>query len=623
MNRYVPLHVHSHYSLLDGLNKSPQIADRIAELELDGCALTEHGNITSSVQHIQAMEKKKLKPIVGCELYLSNQSSFVKEASNRKLFHQVVLAKNKAGWKNLIKMTSESNNPDRLYYRPRLDYKYFEENKPDGIITFSGHLGSRLSNVAQKEGVDAAVKEAEYLRELFGKDNFFIEVQLIDSLLNDDARIVGDQMREVAKRTGIPPVATADSHYCRKEDAEDQRVLLCTNLRTTLAKIQKSFDDDEEVGLSCFFKSNNFHIPSHEEMAQFHTTEELVNTRLISAMCEQYNVLGKPILPPFDCPNGMKPDEYLRHLCRQGWVKKIQSKVDSNEHNTYAERVKYELGVLQGADLSSYFLIIQDIIQFARNNSWMVGPGRGSAAGCLVSYLISITAIDPIKYGLIFERFYNAGRNTAERVSYPDIDVDLPVNKREQIIDYIRQKYGHDKVSQMATFQTMKGRGAFKDVCRAHGSISFEEMGEITQHIPDEARIADELQEMKEETGESSIIRWALENNADKLKQWCYIDSKGNLQGTLSKRFEQAIRLEGTKTAQSKHASGIVIAPSALSEICPMVLDSKSKDKSLIAGMEMADLEALGIIKLDILGLNMLDKVMGIQQILECGDIHD
>ncbi len=247
---------------------------------------------------------------------------------------------------------------------------------------------------------------------------------------------------------------------------------------------------------------------------------------------------------------------------------------------------------------------------------------HNSAAGCLVSYLINITAINPIPYNLLFERFYNAGRNTKDRISYPDIDVDLPKEKREDIIEYIKTKYGHDKVAQMSTFQTMKGRGAFKDVCRAHGGITFEELNEITKFIPDEAAIADDLQEMREETGESSIIRWALENNSKELKDWCYIQKDGSLDGPLAKRFEQAIRLEGTKTAQSKHASGIVIAPESLSDICPMILDSKSKDKSLIAGLEMNDLEALGIIKLDILGLNMLDKIMGIQQILETGDIY-
>jgi DNA polymerase-3 subunit alpha len=242
---------------------------------------------------------------------------------------------------------------------------------------------------------------------------------------------------------------------------------------------------------------------------------------------------------------------------------------------------------------------------------------HNSAAGCLVSYLIGITSIDPIKYGLLFDRFYNAGRNTQGRISMPDIDVDVPINKRENIIEYIKEKYGHDKVSQMITFNTIKGRGALKDVLRVYGNISFEEMNRITKNIPDEAKIADELQEMKEETGESSIIQWALENNVDKLKEWCYYDEKGELQGPLAKRFEQAIRLEGIKSNQSKHAAGIAISSDPLDIVCPMVYDSKNEQ--LIAGMEMQDLESIGIIKFDILGIAYLDKVMLISDLLKEG----
>jgi DNA polymerase-3 subunit alpha len=245
------------------------------------------------------------------------------------------------------------------------------------------------------------------------------------------------------------------------------------------------------------------------------------------------------------------------------------------------------------------------------------GPGRGSAAGCLVSYLIGITSIDPIKYHLLFDRFYNSGRNTKDRVSMPDIDVDVPIEKREDIITYIKNKYGNNQVSQMVTFNTIKGRGAIKDVLRVYGNISFEEMNRITKNIPDEAKIADELQEMKDEYGEASIIRWALENQGEKLKDWCHIDENNELQGPLAKRFEQAIRLEGTKVNQSKHAAGVVIADTDLSTICPTIYDTKTKTK--IAGMEMEDLESIGIVKFDILGVAMLDKIMYISKYLKEG----
>jgi len=243
---------------------------------------------------------------------------------------------------------------------------------------------------------------------------------------------------------------------------------------------------------------------------------------------------------------------------------------------------------------------------------------HNSAAGCLVSYLIGITEINPLKYNLLFERFYNEGRNTTDHISMPDIDVDVPINKRENIIEYIKNKYGKDKVSQMITFNTMKGRGALKEVLRVYGNVTFDEMNKITKFIPDEAKIADELQEMKEDTGEASIIRWALENNVDKLKEWCYISSDGTLMGPLAKRFEQAIRLEGTKSNQSKHAAGVVISSQKLDQMCPMIYDSKNHQS--IAGMEMQDLENLGLIKFDILGVAMLDKIMTVSNILAKGE---
>ena len=289
--------------------------------------------------------------------------------------------------------------------------------------------------------------------------------------------------------------------------------------------------------------------------------------------------------------------------------------MDEADIQNYVNRINYELGVLQGAGLSSYFLIVQDIVRFVRSNGWLPGPGRGSAAGCLVSYLVGITSIDPIKYGLIFDRFYNAGRNTEHHISMPDIDIDVPINKREDIINYIKDTYGQDKVSQMITFNTMKGRGALKDVLRVYDNISFNEMNLITKHIPDEAKIADELQSMKDETGDASIIKWALINNSKELSQWCYLDENDSLQGPLAKRFEQAIRLEGTKTNQSKHAAGIAISSNQLAEICPMVYDTKTKQ--LIAGMEMQDLEYLGIVKFDILGVAVLDKIMTINSLIQ------
>lgn len=624
MKKYTPLHVHSMYSLLDGLSKPTQIADRCEEIGAKSCALTDHGNIAGAIKFYTQMKSKGIKPILGCELYICDQDASLQSKENRSLSHLLVLAKNYDGWQSLIKIVSESNKPEHYYHKPRLDLDRLEEMLDGNLIGICGHLGSTLANkLVENDTIVSDWKNigTEYVgrfKDIFGKDNFFLEAQLMDKDNLEIQSSLTDCIRELSKITHTKTVCTPDAHYCKKEDAVDQRVLLCNNLKTTFPEINRKLNNNEDIGLGAFFSSDNFHILSQEEINVLHTEEEIDNTNLVDSMCEEYNILSKPNLPPFACPDGYDDAEYLRQLCRNGWRDKIANDVPESEHQVYVDRIKYELDVLQGADLSSYFLIVQDIVNHVRSNNWLPGPGRGSAAGCLVSYLIGITNINPIKYNLIFDRFYNAGRNTDDHISMPDIDVDVPINKREDIIQYIKDKYGHDKVSQMITFNTIKGRGALKDVLRVYGNITFDEMNNITKNIPDEAKIADELQVMKDETGEASIIRWALENNGDKLKEWCHIDKNGELQGPLAKRFEQSIRLEGVKSNQSKHAAGIAISANPLNEICPMVYDSKNKQ--MIAGMEMQDLESIGIVKFDILGVAMLDKIMTIQDLLKQGE---
>jgi len=623
MKKYIPLHCHTHYSLLDGLSKPEQIASRIAEIESPACALTDHGNIAGAVKFYSTMKKNGIKPILGCELYICEESPTLKEKDNSKLSHMLVLAKNYQGWLDLIRIIGESNKPEHYYHKPRLDLETLSNFVKNNLICITGHLGSTLSNIICREDKiisdysNVGVAYVDRLKEAFGKENVFLESQLMDMENIPVQKDLSEATIDIAKKTGVKIICTPDAHYARKEDAVDQRILLCNNLKTTFPDINRKLSNGEKVPVECFFSSDNYHILSQQEVNDLHPEEHIDNTNLVNDMIEEYDILSKPKLPPFKCPEGYDPDEYLRQLCRNGWRDKINNKVDKELHPTYTDRIKYELGVLQGADLSSYFLIVQDIVNHVREQKWLPGPGRGSAAGCLVSYLIGITSIDPIKYNLLFDRFYNAGRNTADHISMPDIDVDVPIDKRESIIEYIKTRYGKDKVSQMITFNTIKGRGALKDVLRVYGNITFEEMNNITKNIPDEAKISDELQQMKDDTGEASIIRWALENNPDKLKEWCYIDKENKMQGPLSKRFEQAIRLEGTKSNQSKHAAGIAISSNALNESCPMVYDSKNKQ--MIAGMEMQDLEAIGIIKFDILGVAMLDKVMKIQELLTEG----
>jgi len=618
---YAALHTHSHYSLLDGISKPDQIAQRCANTGIKSCALTDHGSISGCVQFFQALKAHNIKPILGCELYISHEDSNIKTKENSKLSHFLVLAKNLKGWRSLISIASETNKEENFYHKPRISMDRLANFLDGNIIGFCGHLGSLLPDLVENQfgsmdkiGIDFVAK----MKELFGQENFFLEAQLMDQALNPTQRDITDFVRSLGSKTKTKVICTPDAHYCTKEDAIDQRILLCNNLKTTLVDVNKRLLANQDVPLGCFFQSENYHILSPEEMSDIHTEEEIENTLYVDSLCEEYNILSKPSLPTFECPNNADPDEYLRQLCRDGWREKIADKVPESEHETYVNRIKFELKVLQGAGLSSYFLIIQDIVNYVKSNGWLPGPGRGSAAGCLVSYLVGITDINPIKYDLLFERFYNEGRNTADHISMPDIDVDVPITKRQYVIDYIKDKYGIDKVSQMITFNTMKGRGALKEVLRVYGNISFDEMNRITKSIPDEAKIADELQEMKEDTGEASIIRWALENNVDKLKEWCYISSDNILEGPLAKRFEQAIRLEGTKSNQSKHAAGVVISSKKLSSVCPMVYDTKNKQA--IAGMEMQDLESLGLIKFDILGVAMLDKIMTISDILKYGE---
>jgi DNA polymerase-3 subunit alpha len=642
--KFFPLHVHSHYSLLDGLSKPKDIAKRCVELDLDGSALTDHGTVSGAVTFVNAMKNKGKKPILGCEFYICQEDP--SEKSDRKTSHLVVLAKNAEGWRRLLEATSESNKPEFFYYKPRLNLDSLAKFVDGNLVAFSGHMGSDLANIIFANPSEAynahTYEEARAMvsttwltdakelalkyQSVFGEGNFFIEIQLIDQDNLPASRVVAEALRFVSKETGISPVATPDAHYARPEDAHDQRVLLCTAMDTTLKQVKEKMERQEDVGLAAFFRSDNYHIPSLEAMQVMHTDEEINNTMVIADMCEEYDITNKPMLPKFPVPKKMSSEQYLYHLCQEGWTRRKEDinraiRVSGHTKDEYGDRVKKELDILTEAGLSDYFLIVHDIIREAKERGEIVGAGRGSAAGSLVLYLLGVTEIDPIEYDLIFERFYNAGRNTKDHVSLPDVDMDFEIQNRDKTIAYIKEKYGHDKVAQILTFSRMQGRGALKDVLRVHSACGFEEMNRITKWIPDEADISDQLQEMREADkdsggdGDASIIMWALENNSDELKQWCHIDDNGELQGSMSKRFEQAVRLEGTKRSQSKHAAGIVVSQQPLNEVAPLVFDKKSKEP--VAGMEMGDLEAMGHVKFDILGIALLDKIHGVKRLVE------
>ena len=389
--------------------------------------------------------------------------------------------------------------------------------------------------------------------------------------------------------------------YVDQEDAECHRVILCSGMKTNLKKVAKKIKDNEEFDNDKFFLKDNWYLPSSRE------PNDAISK--VIDMCEDYELSEKPMLPKYDCPQGMSEDDYLKDLCRNGWREHLMgSGKINNEHdkNLYADRIKKEMDVIFKARLSGYFLIVRDIVSYVEEQGWIAGPGRGSAAGCLVSFLLGITKVDPIEYDLLFERFYNEGRNTEDHISLPDIDVDVPAEHRDDVIDYIKRRYGQENVSQMITFGRLQGRSAVKEVLRINDAVSFSEMNAITDSIPDESRISDQLELMED----PSIIKWSLINEADSLREWCSMDDEENLDGPLADLFKQAIKIEGTNKSQGKHAAGVIISKHKLKDICPMVEDKSGKP---IAAFEMNDLETQGHVKFDILGIDLLSKVLEIK----------
>jgi DNA polymerase-3 subunit alpha len=598
---FVNLHVHSHFSLLDGLSKGDQIARRCADMGHSACALTDHGSISGAVNFMTACQKAKVKPILGCEMYVTQDLATIKDKTNN-VGHQVVLAKNIKGWYKLIELISRSNDKDVFYYKPRVDTQILSQIATNDLISFSGHTGSTLHNLLSS--LTDAENYIRLMKDIFGPDNFFIEIQMIE---NTNAEI----LRSLAQKTNTKCIATGDSHYPTKESHTDHSVLLCSSLGLTIPDVRKKLKTGQSVPLSGFFVNNQFYLPDENDVIQWgNTPEEIENTVLLADLCENYDVTGPPKLPPFPCPNNMNENSYLRQLCQEGWRARQQ-----NWDQTYVDRIRMELKVIEEAKLAGYFLIVQDYVNWSKNQGWLIGAGRGSAAGCLTSYLIGITNIDPIKHGLLFERFYNPGRNTATRVSYPDIDVDFPMYKRPLVIEYVRNKYGRDYVCQMATFGRMQGKGALKEVLRINGACDAATMNLITKEIPDENAINDQL----EESDETSILRWMLINEPKELSNWVHMNDDETLAGDYAPFFEQAIRLEGTYKSQGRHAAGLVISGEKLDKICPMIYDRGSEEK--IAGMYMGDLEAIGITKFDFLNVAVLDKLMATNSLLKHGRI--
>lgn len=633
--KYFPLHVHSAFSLLDGVSQPKTIANRLVECDLAGSAITDHGNIFGALKFVEALKKKNKKPILGCELYICEQHSSIQNSANKKLLHLIVLAKNLEGWRELIKIISNGNRQESFYRKPRLSLEEIQEIDPKNLIAISGHLGSHMAHSMFVDTGEASRKKtiteirqylhpncvknmesvANRLQDIFG--NFFLEIQLVDKQNLPINQVIADGLRYIGKKLDIPRVATPDAHYCRREDAEDQRMLLCTSLNRKIKDVYRDINNGLDVPLSTFFISDNYHIPNYGEMLLYHNAfqDELENTLVVADLCEDYDITNPPDIPRFNNPDNISSEDYTKKLVKIGFNKKQNIINDTcKEKNLtiedYRQRYQKESQVIFDAKLADYFLILQDILEYARNNGQLVGAARGSSAGCLMSYLIDITEVDPLKHDLLFERFYNSARAG----SLPDIDIDVEKFGRIKLIEYIEQKYGKDRVAKIATFGRLQGKAVIKDVFKNHG-ISFDEVNEITKFIPDESKITDQIQEQHDAGNEDyGIIDWALDHNGDKLSKWVTKDEEsGKLSGPLSNLFEQAIRLEGCYKSLGVHAAGIIISNRPITEVCALV---RSSDGELITTFDKKDVEKVGLCKLDLLGLSTLDRVHIIQDLI-------
>lgn len=616
-------------SLLDGISKPKEIASRCVELGYKAAALTDHGNVSGIPVFAATLQKAGVRPLLGLEAYISPQLSTIKTQDNRSLSHLCILARNLSGWQDLLRLLGKANCKESMWYgKPRLSTEELAEfTQGRNLIAFSGHPGSDLGNIifhdaraAYRAGTYEEVRDyhihpdasarmlakiAEYVS-IFGRENFFLEVQIVNPDLLPASVAIAKCLRWASKKTGIPCVATADSHYVRREDAYDQRVVLARQLGTTLGKVRQKLDDGEDVALGSFFKSNDFHIPSVDELLVHHTEQEIRMSTSIADMIDDFTILGPPKIPNFPGTGGMTQEGYLRELCRSGFEERIERGRIYKPVDEYRNRLDEELALFEHVGLSGYFNIVHDVVWFSKNRGRYCGKGRGSVGGCLIPYLIGITEVDPLRFDLLVERFFNEGRYG----SLPDVDLDFPKSEREAVYNHVQKTYGPDKVAKIGTFSTLAGKSAVDEVLNAH-DIPFEIRKTITKIFPDKARISEELQDMADKGEEPSIIRYTLDIYRNELMEWVRQNDDGTLEGEYARHFEQAIRLEGVKKSRSKHAAGVIISDEPLSGRCPLRYDEG--ENAWVADMEYQQLEKMGLMKLDVLGIAQLDKMEGVR----------
>ncbi|TSC74997.1 MAG: DNA polymerase III subunit alpha [Parcubacteria group bacterium Gr01-1014_30] len=559
MPKFTHLHTHSHYSLLDGLPKIDQLVERVKELGMDSLAITDHGNIYGAVEFYKKAKQEGIKPIIGAELYQAFEGHTQERPNiDDKRYHLILLVKNEKGYKNLVKLITRSFL-EGFYYKPRIDEELLKEHS-EGLIALSACLQGKVAQLILAGKSAQAQEQALKYQEIFGKGNFYLELQHHENI--PAQKNVNQVLIDISERTGIPLVATADSHYLKKEDAQAQDILMLINTGA---------DPKDPERLS--MRQDDFSLKSPEEMAEFfkEVPEALENTQKIATECNFEFELGKTKLPKFETPPGKTADGYLKELCLQGLEKRYGKK----PAKVILERLDYELQAIKQTGFASYFLIVQDFVNWAKQNRIVVGPGRGSVGGSLVAYLLNITNIDPLKYNLLFERFINP-----ERISPPDIDLDFTDRRRDEVINYVAQKYGKDKVAQIITFGTMAARAVIRDVGRALG-YPYLYCDKIAKMIPFGLTLDQTLAQVAE------------------FRQVYLEDPQA------TKLIDLAKKLEGCARHASTHACGVVISSEPLESITPLQHPTQN-DQTIVTQYEMHSVEDLGLLKMDFLGLKNL-----------------
>ena len=567
--QFCHLHTHTEYSLLDGEASIKKLVARVKELGMDSCAITDHGSMYGVVDFYREAKSQGIHPVIGCEVYMAPRSRFDKVHDiDNKTSHLILLAENQRGYKNLIKLVS-AGYIDGFYYKPRIDFEMLKEHS-EGIIALSACIAGEVPKALLRGDYDEAKKIALKYAEALGKDNYFLEIQ--DHGLSEQKRIIPDMLR-LSEETGIGLVATNDIHYLKKEDAKYQDVLMCIQM-------EKKVDDPDRMK----FETEEFYIKSPEEMASLfeYVPQAIENTEKIAKRCNVDFDFGTRHLPAYAVPDGKDAFEYLRELCQSGLEKRYSPVSDELQ-----KRLDYELGVIKSMGFVDYFLIVWDFIHFAKNNGVMVGPGRGSAAGSIVAYSLGITTVDPIKYGLIFERFLNP-----ERVSMPDIDIDFAPNGRQKIIDYVVEKYGEGQVAQIITFGTMKAKLAIRDVGRAL-DIPYAEVDKVAKLVPFDLKMT------ISKALDISMELHALYENDPQIKEL----------------LDTSMALEGLPRHASTHAAGVVITSEPIVNYVPLQLNSEN---FITTQFTKDTVENLGLLKMDFLGLRNLTVIENAVKIIKC-----